>query len=186
MNRTAYTFFALLALWITSVRASDLPVSGRPPVAALQGLDAVVCSFMDTNEISAGVVGVMQNGRIIYLRGFGVDYDGKPLPENALFRIASVTKPITAAAIRQLVPDPVNTNAFDLGQIGGGLLDCLGKYEPWASASTGLLGTITVDDLLRHAGGWDLNNIPDTLNYLDTDLTYNEILIADEMGADPD
>lgn len=67
-------------------------------------------------DIESGVVGgaavkVMQNGKTVYRHDFGYsDSDTKkPLETNNIFRLASMTKPITAAAI--------------LIQIGRGLVD---------------------------------------------------------------
>jgi N-acyl-D-amino-acid deacylase len=68
----------------------------------------------------------------------------KPAPPDALMRIASVTKPITAAAIKRAIAAKKlspETKAFEF--IGGG------EYaDP-------RMGTITVGQLLEHKGGWD-------------------------------
>src|SRR5690606_2671848 len=111
-------------------------------------------NYMDANAITAGVLGVMQDGRIVYLRGFGEDYDGNDLPENALMRVASLSKPITAASIRRIAADGVidlADNAFDLGQPGDGILD----DDPWPAIGDNRFQNITVNHLLNHQGGWD-------------------------------
>ena len=118
-----------LVLAATQTATAVPAISGRP-VPELTDLDDIMTTFMDANSITAGVLGVVQNGRIVYLRGFGEDYNGNDLPENALMRIASLSKPITAACIRQLVANPVNTNPFNVGG-NGGLLNCLGPRAPW-------------------------------------------------------
>lgn len=159
--------------------ATALPaVSGRP-VPELAVFDDMMTTFMDDNGITAGVLGLMQDGRIVYLRGFGEDYNGNDLPENALFRIASLTKPVTAAAIRQLVDDTVNTNAFDLGQDGGGILN----FAPWPALGDNRQQNVTVFHLLNHQGGQNVDPDGDGVNDI-PDWTYRETTIASQMGVD--
>lgn len=57
-------------------------------------------------DISSGIVGgasvkVMQDGQVLYRENFGYsDFDTKkPLGDDAIFRLASMTKPLTAAAV---------------------------------------------------------------------------------------
>ena len=49
--------------------------------------------------------GYFKDGRLVYARGFGYADIGKkqPVTPKSLFRIASISKPITAVAILQLV-----------------------------------------------------------------------------------
>ena len=176
-----------LVLAATQTATAVPAISGRP-VPELTDLDDIMTTFMDANSITAGVLGVVQNGRIVYLRGFGEDYNGNDLPENALMRIASLSKPITAACIRQLVANPVNTNAFNVGG-NGGLLNCLGPRAPWPAlwtppaATPGLTATaITVDHLLNHEGGWDHDTDNDG-NSENPDMTYRESTIASQMNV---
>lgn len=155
-------------------------VSGRP-VPELADLDGLMTNYMDANAITAGVLGVMQDGRIVYLRGFGEDYDGNDLPENALMRVASLSKPITAASIRRMAADGVidlADNAFDLGQPGGGILD----YDPWPAIGDNRFQNITVNHLLNHQGGWDHDTDNDG-TFENPDWTYREITVANTMNV---
>ncbi len=165
----------LLVLAAASVTRAQLPVSGRP-VPALSGFDDAMRDYMDANDITAGVLGVMAEGRVVYLRGFGFAYDGSsPLPENSLWRLASCSKPVTAAAVRRLIASGVGwdetRDAFDVGQAGGGLLD----LDPFPSLGDNRLDDVTVDHLLTHRGGWDRR--------VSDDHTYREREIADDMGV---
>ena len=59
-------------------------------------------------DIASGRVGgasiiVKQKGKVVYQNCFGQADNGKPLTESAMFRLASLTKPITAAAILKQV-----------------------------------------------------------------------------------
>jgi N-acyl-D-amino-acid deacylase len=154
---------------------AGVPVTGRP-VSELAWLDDEVRDLMDQNEITCGLVAVMRNGKVIYQRGFGWVDEAQttPTPETCMSRIASCTKPITAACIRRLIDDgllSLNDKAFDLGQPGGGILN----LTPFPSLGDQRLKDITIQHLLSHEGGWDRD--------IAGDLTYMECTIASDMGV---
>lgn len=148
--------FAMLVLavgaWPLSVVAQTVTGVAVPELAAF---DTTMVNFMNANGIDRGVLAVSNNGCIVYQRGF--DW-----PENGAFRLASVEKPITAAAIRDLYGTANLNNVFvfngGTAQFNnGGVL----SYSP----DGGVAGTcppgwlclqsITALDLLDHRGGWD-------------------------------
>jgi CubicO group peptidase (beta-lactamase class C family) len=97
--------------------------------------------FMSEHGIKAGTLAVSRNGKLLLSRGYGVDAD-TPM------RLASVTKPITAAAIRQLVHQgklSLDAKAFPL----------LGLKPPPGQKLDRRLNDITIRHLLEHKGGWD-------------------------------
>lgn len=170
------------------LRAGDLPTNGMY-IPELDVFDQTMQDFMATREIEAGLLGVMKDGCIVYERGFGWQNASHTvvLPEDAMMRIASCTKPITAAAINKLfaagVIDP-NDFVFDLGQPEGGIL----AYTPFPGPdpNDARLADITVQHLLDHEGGWDrMTAGPPDPNHPEgtvLDWTYKEVLIASEMG----
>lgn len=103
--------------------------------------DIPVQKFMDKYHIHAGVLAVTAKGKELIRKGYGTDKD-------TVMRIASITKPITKAAIKKLVKDgklTMDTKAFpliDLKPIPGE------KFNPE-------LNQITVGHLFNHQGGWD-------------------------------
>lgn len=158
------------------------PVSGRY-VSELSWADTTMLNFMTEYDISGGLLGIMKDGCIVYQRGFGwfdSDHDVN-LPENALVRIASCTKPITAAAIQKLAaegafgPDGIDRLAFNLGQSNPGILN----VTPWPNLGDSRLRNVTLRHLLTHRGGWDRD--PDVGP---GDVTYMECTIASDMGID--
>ena len=105
---------------LTTLSASCLlagPTSAQQGLAVpeLAFLDQVMHDFMDLHGIDAGVLGVMRNGVIVYQRGF------RDASEIETMRIASVEKPLTAAAVRILESRgqlEYGDFVFDLGQVG--------------------------------------------------------------------
>ena len=143
-----------------------LPVTGVA-VPELSDFDNLMQTFMDANNIQAGILAISKDGRVVYQRGFGYAYNGTdPLPENTPMRLASVSKPHTAAAIRYLIADGVislNDFVFDVGQtLAPGqraLLDAStpsSTYYPYnGTFGDSRFGDITVEHLLLYQGGWD-------------------------------
>jgi len=134
----------------------DLPITGetRPECAAF---DAWTTGFLAEHKIPGAALAIGREGKVVYARGFGyADRDAKtPVAPDNLFRIASVSKPITGVAIMKLVEEErlkledkvldflPNEPFFDNdGKADGGKFD-----ERWKQ--------ITVVECLSHTGGWD-------------------------------
>lgn len=84
------------------------------------GVDAV---FADVDKSAPGyAVGIVQNGKLVYARGFGsanLDY-GTPITAKTVFNVASLSKQFTAAALAILIregkvalDDPVSRHIAD-------------------------------------------------------------------------
>jgi N-acyl-D-amino-acid deacylase len=117
----------------------------------MASVDAVIGTLMRRWEIPGGAVAIVKDGRLVYARGFGTadgTADGATAPD-ALFRIASLSKPITAVAVLTLVEAGrlrLDAPAFAL----------LGDLKPAPGATVDpRLAQITVRHLLQHSGGWD-------------------------------
>lgn len=90
------------------------------------------------------------NGHIVYNRGFGyADADKKAqVNPTSLFRIGSITKTITAAAVLQLV----EKNKLKLDDK---VFEVLKLEQPPSVPFDGRWKLVTVLELLQHTGGWD-------------------------------
>src|SRR5689334_20051442 len=114
---------ALLAIFIGlgvgTAAAVAAPVSGIDAAAVNRWLDQRVEPDGTAGRIGPGVIEIVDHGRIIVSRVYGVENDRLKLPVSAdrsLFRLASTSKVFTATAIAQLVErgkirsieDPVN------------------------------------------------------------------------------
>ncbi|MBG80375.1 MAG: hypothetical protein CMJ39_06670 [Phycisphaerae bacterium] len=156
------------------------PVSGMP-VPSMAALDIAVLNLMQDEDISAAAVGVMKDGVVVYQRFFGWQDQARtqPLSPGTMMRVASITKPQTAACIQALIADGeinLNDNVFDLAQPGGGLL----KIGPFGGRlGDPRLAAVTVSDCLLHRGGWNRNS-----TFGVGDLTYREIEIKTAYGQD--
>jgi N-acyl-D-amino-acid deacylase len=62
-------------------------------------------SFMTENELPGSSLAVAKDGRLVYARGFGyADVEKQePVQPDSLFRIASISKPVTSVAISRLI-----------------------------------------------------------------------------------
>jgi CubicO group peptidase (beta-lactamase class C family) len=117
--------------------------------AALAKIDEKMKEFVATKQISGAVTLVARRGRVVHLGAVGkADVaGGRDMAKDSLFAIASMTKPITAAAVMILV---------DEGKLK--LDDPVSKYIPAFAQTT--LGDgnkpareIIVRDCLRHTNG---------------------------------
>ena len=120
------------------------------PVPELAAVDAVMGDLMARWQLPGGQVALAKDGRLVLDRGYGLaDVErGEPVQPTSLFRIASVSKAITAVAILTLVD--AGTLALD-----DTVFPMLAFAPPPHATTDPRLATITVQDLLVHAGGWD-------------------------------
>src|SRR3954452_20956593 len=95
-----------LALSITAVLAA--PVAAAP-AAAVRPLDparlnAFVGEQVRRHHLPGLGLGVVEGDRVVDLQGFGAaDGTGRPVTAQTPFLLASVSKPLTATAVMQLV-----------------------------------------------------------------------------------
>jgi len=150
---------------------APLPVTGRA-VKGMASFDRMMVSFMRTHGVPGGALAVVRDRRIVYARGFGYadPTTRTPVQPDALFRIASVSKPITSAAIMRLVERgklSLDERVFDilrLKPVGKGRVDPRLKQ-------------ITVRHLLLHTGGWDRRKSFDPM--------FRPVRIAESLNTPP-
>ncbi|MCP4098538.1 MAG: beta-lactamase family protein [Planctomycetaceae bacterium] len=127
--------------------AKGLSVTGeyRPNLVAL---DEMMGSFMREHKVPGASLAVSKDGVLVYSRGFGLRDVRQELPvmPSTRFRIASLSKPITSAAIAALVKSGKMT--FD-----DPLVSFLDAKE--RSLLHPQLRSVTIKQILLHRGGWD-------------------------------
>ena len=116
-------------------------------VSTTPAIDAAIERALAENRIVGAVVLVAQDGEIVYRRAAGLaDRErGIPMRENAVFRLASLTKPIVTAAALRMV---------ELGRIA--LADPVTTYLPdfRPALPNGERPPITLRHLLTHTAGF--------------------------------
>jgi len=118
-----------------------------------QRVDAVIDAALEKRVVGC-VVLVHERGKRVYGRAAGLaDREAEtPVRENTIFRLASVTKPIVAAAALRMI---------DLGLLS--LNDPVTRYLPFFTmkAPDGSIPVITIRHLLTHTSGIAYDKLPD-------------------------
>jgi CubicO group peptidase (beta-lactamase class C family) len=156
-----FVFLALAALpmpaaSIPGTRPEDVGLSGE----RLQRIHEAVQRHIDAHDISGAVTMVARKGRVAHLESHGVmDLDAKkPMPKNALFWIASMSKPVTGVAILMLMEegkvrlnDPVSKF---LPEFRGMKVAVMEEHvTPPRFYTVPANREITIQDLLTHVSG---------------------------------
>ncbi len=134
----------VLASW----RATP-PAVGLGSASARSSYDTTFRALMNKYGVPGGAVAVMNKGRLVLARGYGFsDLDNSLIAHpDSLFRIASLSKQITSAAVLKLAAQnrlSLSANPFAL----------LGLSPDPAGAVNPVLSQMTVAELLQHTGGW--------------------------------
>jgi CubicO group peptidase (beta-lactamase class C family) len=168
MNSTRFaTSIALAFCLSTAAFAGDLATVGDPEslgfsAARLQRIGSWYRARVDAGGLPGAVVVIARNGRLAYLEAVGFQDNARTIPmkPDAIFWIASMTKPVTSVAAMMLVEEgkleldvPVARYLPQLKdmQVGVEKPDpATGKKEITLEPPKRLM---TVRDLLRHTSG---------------------------------
>jgi len=154
------------------VVAEQLPMTADSP--DFPELDAALQALMRRYHIPGLSVAIARNEKLVFTRGHGYANTESRLPvsNTSLFRIASLSKPITAVAILKLVQD----GKLTLEDKVFGPTGILQADYPMPSAGSGK-DQITVQHLLDHTSGW--TNDPDDPMF--RSATYSQQQLITEM-----
>lgn len=156
---------------VAALAADDPDPEPMPTPSEAAAIASTVTQTMESHQVPALSLAVARHGRFVYRQGFG--YADKRAGERAtaasLFRIASVTKPITSAAIFSLIEQGrLGLHDLVFGE-GGRLGFNYGKDNP------GAVGKITLYHLLTHtSGGWQ-NDGNDPM-FRDKSMDHRELI----------
>ena len=166
MDMRALTAALTTALLSCPVLADTLPMSVPEKVGLsserLQRLTATLKAEVEQGRLPGAVIAIARKGQLAYFEAVGFrDAEAKtPMPQDAIFSIASMTKPMVSVAIMML---------HDEGKLF--LSDPVGKYLPaLANMQVAMIKTDgggkssvetlpaqrqpTIQDLLRHTSGF--------------------------------
>jgi hypothetical protein len=184
---------------------TELPLTGAR-VPELSAFDESMVSFMEQFDIGAGALGVAHEGNVVLERGYGWadDAETNETALDSFFRIGSVSKSLTQAAVYELV------QAGDISY-DDRVLPLLSVDPPGGEPADDRFGEITVRHLVDHQAGLVPGGNPefqdpvfvpravaehlgierpptteDFVRYLlDRDLEYDPGTPADELSFDP-
>ena len=124
--------------------APDLGAQTAAPAPSwAASLDSLVAAELARTGTPGAQVAVVVDGKLAYSRAFGVadKETGRPVTEATLFRVGSVTKMVTAAALAQMAA----AGSIDLQAP-------IGRYVPEIAGKR--VADVTTHQLLTHSAGW--------------------------------
>ncbi|NBE93402.1 beta-lactamase family protein [Nonomuraea sp. KC401] len=147
--------------------SAEPPTTGVVP-KSMAVLDKALKAYIKERGISCAQLAVAKKGKLLLARGYGsyTRPDGstaKVLP-TSLFRIASLSKSLTAAAIVRLAQD----GELSLGDKVADVLKLSTRADP-------RLAKVNLWRLLQHTGGWDRG--------VTTDPLWNDATIAASLDV---
>ena len=138
------------------------------PVAGFESFDELLRSFSQQHAVPGMALAVGRAGELRYARsiGFANVEEQVPVEPHSLFRIASISKPVTAVAILQRV---------ERGELSleARVWELLRLDEP----TDARWKLVTIRHLLQHTGGWDRNASFDPM--------FMSVEFATEAGTPP-
>ena len=161
MKRKASILAGSLLFVASVVLAQDLPTAKPETVGMsserLERIATAVQRNIDDKRIAGAVTLVVRRGRVVWFKSQGMmDREaGKPMQPDTMFRICSMTKPITSVAVMMLyeegkflLEDPISKYLPEFKNPK--VLVKPASGEPYSIPAT---REITIRDLLRHTSG---------------------------------
>ena len=195
----------LISLWSAGASAVELPIA-KPQEVGLGHLDRIATFLQgeaDAKRLPGSVVIIARNGKVAYFEAFGVrdPATGAPMQKDSIFRMYSMTKPVTAVAILMLMEegrlrlaDPASRYlpALKNLQVITETIDAQGQHR---TTTVPAEREITILDLLRHTAGLSYgvfgNSLVDQamktagLNDPDMRLRWTDQKMVEELGKIP-
>lgn len=160
--RSILYVWMLSALLLAGSAAAEPLVSAVPESVGLSTerlarIDSVMQQYFDEGKIGGVVTFVMRDGMVAHHKAFGmIDVEeGRPMTPDAMFRIASMSKPITATAVmmlyeqgRFLLNDPISKYIPEFAHP-----QVLVRSEDGTTTTEPARREITIRHLLNHTSG---------------------------------
>lgn len=149
-------------------------VSSGAVTDSFSRLNSAMHNFMKDHRIPGASIAVAEKGNVIFARGYGyADVATREVVQPAsLFRIASISKPITAVAILQLIEQgklKLDDKVFEVLNYEDEIRADGEKFDV-------RLRDISVRHLLEHRGGWDRDKSFDAM--------FQSVRFAKAVGVD--
>jgi N-acyl-D-amino-acid deacylase len=145
---------------VSPAQPPEIPVTGVAG-PGLERFDAVMKQILLRYQVPGGSLAIARHGKLVLARGYGFSNirTGKPIEPTSLFRLASVSKSLTAVAILKLVEErKLNLDAR--------VFELLQPLPPPRGAHVDpRLHEVTVRQLLYHSGGWSRETSGDPMGF---------------------
>jgi CubicO group peptidase (beta-lactamase class C family) len=161
---------------VNSAPAAGLPKAAKPEAVGfssqrLQRLTDAFNADVNAGKIPGAVVLILRQGKVAYFQTFGFQDRAAqtPMQSDSIFRLASLTKPVTAVAALMLAEegklqlmDPVSVYLPQLKQLQVGVEVKEGSGERHLTLEPARR-EVTVQDLMRHTSGMTYGIFGDSL-----------------------
>jgi CubicO group peptidase (beta-lactamase class C family) len=147
-------YFLLLLTIIFNIHSLSFAQSGMY-IPELETVDEDFITFMQKWNIPGGSAALVKDGRLVYSRAFGYAESNITTKPSHLFRIASLSKPITSIAVMKLIQEGKLHMEDEIFGTKGILNDSIYLNIPDPRVLQ-----ITLKELLQHSGGWDRETSP--------------------------
>jgi CubicO group peptidase (beta-lactamase class C family) len=142
--------------------AEGIQIQPTPSASEAAAIAEIARQHMEQYHAPALSVAIARHGQFVYQRAFGIanQATNEPATPDSLFRIASVSKPITSAAIFTLIEQGrLQLDALIFGPQGLFKDD----FVDSGSSYPNLVNKITIHQLLTHTGGGWTNDDNDPM-----------------------
>jgi CubicO group peptidase (beta-lactamase class C family) len=146
----SFLMIALGALFLSFNSNGVKIVSNGSIFKNFSSVDVHIKKFLHKWNIPGASVALMKNNHIVYIKAFGRADEEHPVTPQSKFRIASLSKPITAVAIMKLIEeDKLSLDQKVFGEVG------VLNDSKYSNIVDDRIKNITVRHLLEHTAGWD-------------------------------
>ncbi|KAA5547116.1 serine hydrolase [Roseiconus nitratireducens] len=158
-----------------NVETAACNVSAGPQDDRFAHYDQAMRDFMRQHRIPGASIAVTDQSKVVFARAYGYADVGarQQVTPASLFRIASISKPITAVAILQLIEKGklnADDKVFDVLDFEDDIQSAGDAFDPRCRE-------ITIRHLLEHRGGWDRDESFDAM--------FQSVRFANQVGVDP-
>ena len=179
---------ACLLIACTNLSAQPLPEASPESVGIsserLDRVDALFESYIADGRMAGVVVAIAKNGKLAHFRVLGrmEKSTDEPMRADAIFRMASMTKPITSAAVLMLYEE----GHFQLEDPVSRYIPELSGMEPEASSNEEIdAREMSIRDLLIHTAGLPGNGDDPRHNQVWTNLDLTLKQQMEEVSRQP-
>jgi D-alanyl-D-alanine carboxypeptidase len=154
-----------------SCKKKDTPAAVSQKDIAI--VDNKVTAWMSANAMPGASIAISKNGKLVYRKGYGIanEATGEKVTVDSRFRMASVSKTLTAVAILKLIQEgklSLSQKVFGTGAVLGTTYGT----QPYKIYVT----NITVDHLLHQTqGGWG-TNAPGDPAFYDSTMSHTALI----------